>query len=56
MIKSLGDIPIQIKSETYKSKKSSVREDIEIPIVYYKKTDKYLHIFFEKDLIYSNSE
>ena len=43
----LGGQPIQIKSETYLSKKSSVREEIQIPIVYYKKTDKYLYIFYE---------
>ena len=37
-------IPVQIKSDTYKSKKSSVQEKIEVPIIYYKETDKFLSI------------
>jgi hypothetical protein len=50
----LGDIPIQIKSITYRSKKSSVREEITIPTIYYKKTQKYLYIYFKEDLFHKN--
>jgi len=46
----LGDQPVQIKSETYLSKKSSIREVITIPIIYYKKTEKYLYIYCDKNL------
>lgn len=35
---------IQIKPESYKSKKATVRSEIEIPIIYYKKTAKYLSV------------
>jgi hypothetical protein len=41
----IGDHPVQIKPISYLSKKSSVRENIEIPIIYYKKTSKYLYIY-----------
>lgn len=41
----IGEIPIQIKAYTYLSKKSSVREKINVNVVYYKKTDKYLKIY-----------
>ena len=44
----LGDQPVQIKSISYLSKKSSVREVITIPIIYYKKTVKYLYIYYDK--------
>ncbi len=44
----LGDQPVQIKSISYLSKKSSVREVITIPIIYYKKTEKYLYIYYDK--------
>jgi len=43
----IGDTPVQVKSITYLSKKSSVREKIGIETVYYKKTDKYLYIYTE---------
>ena len=46
----LGDQPVQIKSETYTSKKSSIREVIAIPIIYYKKTEKYFYIYCDKNL------
>jgi len=41
----LGETPVSIKPESYKSKDPSVRDQIEAQIIYYKKTDKYLHIF-----------
>lgn len=41
----LGDTPVQIKSESYLSKKPTVREEIDIEIIYYKKTAKYLYIY-----------
>ncbi len=44
----LGEQPVQIKPKSYMSKKSSVREQITVPIYYYKKTVKYLYIYFEK--------
>ena len=43
----IGNIPIQIKPDSYKSKTNVKNEDIEIPIVYYKKTDKYLTIEYD---------
>lgn len=44
----IGNQPIQIKAVSYLSKKSSVREEISVPIVYYKKTEKYLFIYYGK--------
>ncbi|MHA1283058.1 MAG: MjaI family restriction endonuclease [Promethearchaeota archaeon] len=46
----LGKQPVQIKSITYLSKKSSVREEISIPIIYYEKTTKYLYIYYPSEL------
>jgi hypothetical protein len=40
----LWDIPVQIKPDTYQSKKTTVRNEINIPIIYYKKTPQYLSI------------
>lgn len=45
----IGEIPVQIKPDSYKSKKSTVQERIDVNIIYYKKTEKYLTI--ETDLI-----
>ena len=44
----LGEQPVQIKAGSYLSKKSSVREVITIPIIYYSKTEKYLTIYYDK--------
>ncbi len=44
----LGDQPVQIKAISYLNKKSSVREVITIPIIYYSKTEKYLTIYYDK--------
>jgi hypothetical protein len=41
----IGNIPVQIKASTYLSKRPTVRDNIEIEIVYYKKTAKYLYIY-----------
>jgi hypothetical protein len=41
----IGGEPVSIKPESYKSKDPSVRDQIEEQIIYYKKTNKYLHIF-----------
>jgi hypothetical protein len=41
----IGDVPVSIKPETYLAKKSSLREDITIEMIYYKKTAKYLTIY-----------
>lgn len=43
----IGDTPVQVKSITYLSKKSSIMEKIDIEMIYYKKTDKYLYIYTE---------
>ena len=48
----VGDIPIQIKSDTYKTKTNVKNENIKIPIIFYKKTDKYITIEYnENDFI-----
>ncbi len=41
----IGDIPVQIKPATYLSKKPTVRDNMTIQVVYYKKTSKYLYIY-----------
>ena len=41
----LGEQPVQIKATTYEAKKSTVREEISVDIIYYKKTDKFLYIY-----------
>lgn len=41
----IGTKPVSIKPVTYLSKKSSVREDIDVELIYYKKTAKYLYIY-----------
>ena len=38
----VGETPVQIKPDTYSAKKPSVREEIEVEIIYYKKTAKYV--------------
>ncbi len=43
----IGNIPISIKPKSYESKKTTVRDKIEVQIVYYKKTDKYLTIYYD---------
>ena len=43
----IGKIPISIKPKSYESKKTTVRDKIEVQIVYYKKTDKYLTIYYD---------
>lgn len=41
----IGKTPIQIKPATYLSKKPTVRDEIKVEIIYYKKTSKYLYIY-----------
>ena len=43
----IGNKPVSIKPETYLSKMSSVRENITVELIYYKKTAKYLYIYTE---------
>jgi len=43
----IGNIPVQVKPTTYLSKKPGVREEINVEIIYYKKTAKYLYIYTE---------
>jgi hypothetical protein len=45
----IGTKPVSVKPETYLSKKSSVREEIDIELIYYKKTAKYLYIYTKLD-------
>jgi len=41
----IGETPVQIKPATYLSKKPTIRDKIDIQMVYYKKTNKYLYIY-----------
>lgn len=41
----IGDTPVQIKPVSYLSKKPTVRDNIEVETIYYKKTSKYLYIY-----------
>ncbi len=41
----IGDIPVSIKPSTYLAKKPTVRENIDVEMIYYNKTDKYLYIY-----------
>jgi len=41
----IGGIPVSIKSDTYLTKKSTVREKIDVEMIYYKKTTKFLYIY-----------
>lgn len=45
----LGGEPVSVKPKTYLSKKSSVRESIDVKMVFYKETNTYLHIFYKDD-------
>jgi hypothetical protein len=40
-----GEIPVSIKPSTYLAKKPTVREEIDVEMIYYNKTDKYLYIY-----------
>lgn len=41
----IGGMPVQIKPATYLSKKPTVRDTMNIQVVYYKKTSKYLYVY-----------
>jgi len=45
----IGGKPVSVKSHTYLSKEPSVRDEIDVPTVYYKKTEKYLHVYWDDD-------
>jgi len=45
----IGDIPFQIKSDTYKTKTNVKNENIKVPIIFYRKTDKYITIEYNED-------
>ena len=48
----IGNIPVQIKSVTYKNKTNVKNEHIKIPIIFYNKTNQYITIEYnEKDFI-----
>ena len=50
------EIPLQIKAETYKEKQKYLRENIQVPIVYYKKTKEGLQIDYSQLLQYLQKE
>lgn len=41
----IGGTPVSIKPVSYLAKKSSVRDTINVDVIYYDKTDKYLYIY-----------
>jgi len=45
----IGNIPVQIKSETYKTKTNVKNEKIKVPIIFYNKTDKYITIEYNEN-------
>ncbi len=45
----IGGQPVSIKPHTYLYKDSSVREDIQVELIFYKTTDKYLYFYREPD-------
>jgi len=48
----IGKIPVQIKSQTYKSKTNVKNENIKVVTIFYNKTDKYITIEYnEKDFM-----
>ena len=52
----LNEKPIQIKAETYTSKKTTIREKFgeKILLIYYRKTDKYLTIYYDEKKLLEN--
>jgi len=46
----IGSTPVSIKPITYKSKKPTVREEIDVEMIFYKKTDRYLYVYHNLDL------
>ncbi len=46
----IGSTPISIKPITYRSKKPTVREEIDVEMIFYKETDRYLYIYHNLDL------
>lgn len=46
----VGETPVSIKPESYKQKTSVRHEDIDAPLIFYKKTQKYVHVKYEESL------
>lgn len=46
----IGGNPVSIKPKTYLSKDPTVRDDIQVPIIYYRATATYLHIYTPVEL------
>ncbi len=47
----IGYTPVQIKPVTYLSKRPTVRENIGVKTIYYKKTDRYIYTYVSEDSI-----
>lgn len=47
----LGGIPVSIKPESYKQKTSTKHEEIDAVLVFYKKTERYLHVTYNEEAI-----
>lgn len=45
----IGEAPVSVKPETYRSKTSVKQEQIDAVMVFYKKTKKYLHIVYNEE-------
>lgn len=45
----IGEVPVSVKPESYQSKASVKHEDIGAAMVFYKKTERYLHIVYEEE-------
>lgn len=46
----VGETAVSIKPESYKQKTSVRHEDIDAPLIFYKKTQKYIHVEYEESL------
>jgi len=46
----IGDIPVQIKSKSYKMKTNVKNEKMDIFIIFYSKTNKYLIIEYDESI------
>lgn len=46
----LSNVPVQVKPESYKANTSTENEDIDVHIIYYKETNKYITIYYEEEL------
>ena len=46
----IGIKPVQVKPDTYLQKRPTVRESIDVEVIYYKKTSKYITIYAKDNL------